>query len=91
MAYNQESGKGKIALVTGGGTGIGKAISSALLSVDWTVVITGRRKDVLEDAARALASETKGTTKAIAADVSDPASVAALFETVRAEYGRLDL
>lgn len=87
----EDSGKGKIALVTGGGTGVGKAITTALLGAGYTVVISGRRKDVLDDAAKALASETNGTVKAITADVSDPKSVAALFEAIKSEFGRLDL
>ncbi|MDA4635807.1 SDR family NAD(P)-dependent oxidoreductase, partial [Escherichia coli] len=91
MTNYQDSGRDKIALVTGGGTGVGKAISVALLGVGWTVVITGRRKDVLDEAARTLAAETKGTVNPIVSDVSDPKSVAALFEAVKAAYGRLDL
>lgn len=87
----EDSGKGKIALVTGGGTGVGKAITSALLGAGYTVVISGRRRDVLDEAARALAGETRGTVKAITADVSDPVSVAALFEAIKSEFGRLDL
>ncbi|MHC1547192.1 SDR family oxidoreductase [Phyllobacterium sp. K27] len=86
-----DSGKGKIALVTGGGTGVGKAITTALLGVGYTVVISGRRKDVLDDAAKALTVETDGTVKPITADVSDPNSVAALFEAIKSEFGRLDL
>lgn len=86
-----DSGKGKIALVTGGGTGVGKAITTALLGVGYTVVISGRRKDVLEDAAKTLSTDTGGTVKPITADVSDPNSVAALFEAIKAEFGRLDL
>ncbi|SDP32828.1 NADP-dependent 3-hydroxy acid dehydrogenase YdfG [Phyllobacterium sp. YR620] len=91
MAYNQESGKGKIALVTGGGTGVGRAISAALLGAGYTVVISGRREDVLEDTAKALAAETGGNVKAITADVSDPQSVSGLFDAIQSEFGRLDL
>lgn len=86
-----DSGKGKIALVTGGGTGVGKAITTALLGVGYTVVISGRRMDILEDAAKALTKDTGGTVKPITADVSDPNSVAALFEAIKSEFGRLDL
>ncbi|MGH6861065.1 MAG: SDR family oxidoreductase [Phyllobacterium sp.] len=85
------SGKDKIALVTGGGTGVGRAITAALLGAGYTVVISGRREDVLDEAAKALATETRGIVRAVAADVSDPVSVAALFETIRSEFGRLDL
>ena len=91
MAYNQESGKGKIALVTGGGTGVGKAISTALLGAGYNVIICGRRKDVIDEAALALAAETGGKVTAIAADVSDHRSVAELFETIKSQFGRLDL
>ncbi len=86
-----DSGKGKIALVTGGGTGVGKAIATALLGVGYMVVISGRRMDILENAAKVLTSDTGGTVKPITADVSDPHSVAALFEAIKAEFGRLDL
>ncbi|RJG41032.1 SDR family oxidoreductase [Mesorhizobium sp. DCY119] len=86
-----EAAKAKIALVTGGGTGVGKAITSALLGAGFTVAITGRRQNVLEKAASELAESTGGKVRAIPADVGDPSSVAALFEGVKAEFGRLDL
>ncbi len=82
---------GNIALVTGGGTGIGKAITQALLENGYTVVITGRRLDVLQTAADDLAARTRGTVLAISADISDPVSVKALFERLHADFGRLDL
>jgi NAD(P)-dependent dehydrogenase (short-subunit alcohol dehydrogenase family) len=75
----------KIALVTGGGAGLGKAMARGLLKAGFTVVICGRRKDVLEAAANEIGAE------AIVADVGDPASVAALFEEIRTRHGRLDL
>jgi NAD(P)-dependent dehydrogenase (short-subunit alcohol dehydrogenase family) len=82
--------KAKIALVTGAGSGIGRASALALLKEGYSVVLTGRRSDALAqtvaeaglDAARALAVPT---------DVSDPAAVKALFEKIRAVFGRLDL
>ncbi len=81
---------GKIALVTGAGSGIGKATALALLREGYSVVLAGRRRDALErtvaeagpDGARALA---------VAADVSDPAAVQSLFATTKATFGRLDL
>ncbi|HEX5118641.1 MAG TPA: SDR family oxidoreductase [Pseudonocardiaceae bacterium] len=76
------SGSGRIAVVTGAGTGIGKAGASALLADGWRVVLAGRDK-------AKLAAVDGGT--AVVADVRDPASVAALFDRVEAEFGRLDL
>ncbi|KQS83897.1 MULTISPECIES: SDR family oxidoreductase [unclassified Rhizobium] len=82
---------GKIALVTGGGTGIGRAIAEALAKNGFTVVISGRRYDVLQKAAHEIAEATGGTLRAFAADVGDPHSVATLFQTVAHDFGRLDL
>ena len=82
---------GRIALVTGGGTGIGRAIAGALLENGFTVVISGRRFDVLHACATELAAQTGGTIRAFAADVGDPQSVAALFQAIRHDFGRLDL
>ena len=81
----------KIALVTGGGTGIGKAITSALSAAGWTVVIAGRRQEVLDEAAASIAAATGGEVVGLTADVGDPNSVRALFDAVSARFGRLDL
>lgn len=86
-----EPAKTKIALVTGGGTGVGKAIAEALLGAGFTVVITGRRQEVLDAAANELTKATGGKVRPIKADVGDPKSVAALFDTIKSEFGRLDL
>ncbi|TXI00522.1 MAG: SDR family oxidoreductase [Rhizobium sp.] len=80
-----------IALVTGGGTGIGRAIAKALGAAGFTVVISGRRADVLERTASELAGETAAEFLAVAADVSDPGSVRGLFDAIASRYGRLDL
>lgn len=82
---------GSVALVTGGGTGVGRAIAKALAAEGYSVVISGRRADVLETAAKEIATETGGHVKGIAADVGDPASVKALFDGIVAAFGRLDL
>lgn len=91
MAERKKSGAGKIALVTGGGTGVGRGIAKALSADGFTLVITGRRADVLEAAAAEIAAETGGVVRAVRCDVGDPGQVAALFETIRGEFGRLDL
>ena len=80
----------RIGLVTGGGTGVGKAIAKALVEAGWTLVITGRRRDVL-DAAVAEIGGDGGRITAVAADIGDPASVAGLFSEISGRFGRLDL
>ncbi len=80
----------KVALVTGAGTGIGRAAALALLADGWTVVFAGRRAALLDDAIAA-SGAPPGRTLAVATDVADPQSVRALFERIKAAYGRLDL
>jgi NAD(P)-dependent dehydrogenase (short-subunit alcohol dehydrogenase family) len=80
----------KIALVTGAGTGIGRAAALGLLSAGWHVVLAGRRKEPLvETAEMGAASERK--TLVVPTDVGDPASVKNLFGEVGQVFGRLDL
>lgn len=81
------SNANKIALVTGAGTGIGKAAAVALAESGFTVVLAGRRLAPLE----ALAAELGDKGQAIAADVADPASVDALFKAIADRFGRLDV
>ncbi|WP_417691778.1 SDR family oxidoreductase [Roseibium sp.] len=83
--------KGRIALVTGGGTGVGKAVSRDLSAAGWRVIITGRREAVLEKTAAELSSETGNEVSWIAADVGDPKSVEALFNQLEERFSRLDL
>ena len=79
----------KIAVVTGAGSGIGKAVALALAGDGYTVVLAGRRRDALENAA---AQAPAGATMVpIPTDVTDPASVRALFDRTQATFGRLDL
>jgi NAD(P)-dependent dehydrogenase (short-subunit alcohol dehydrogenase family) len=77
----------KIALVTGAGSGIGRAVALALAKVGYTVVLAGRRLPQLEQVAR----EAGSGSIAVAADVTDRASVDALFAHVAKAFGRLDL
>jgi NAD(P)-dependent dehydrogenase (short-subunit alcohol dehydrogenase family) len=83
-------GTGKIAVVTGAGSGIGRASSVALAKAGWTVVLAGRRREALE-ATAAKAKEAGGSSLVVATDVSDPASVEALFATAKNQFGRVDL
>jgi len=80
----------KIALVTGAGSGIGKGCATALLNAGWQVVFTGRRIEALQ-AAIVDAGAAGSRAVAIPCDVTNEASVAALFETIRQRHGRLDL
>ena len=80
----------RVALVTGAGTGIGRAAAVALLQEGYAVVLTGRRREPLEETA-AQAGPASERALAVPADVSDPASVAALFAQAKEAFGRLDL
>ena len=80
----------RIALVTGAGSGIGRATALGLLGDGWTVVLAGRRPEPLQ----ALAAEAEAggqTALAVPTDVSEPASVQALFDAIEGRFGRLDL
>jgi NAD(P)-dependent dehydrogenase (short-subunit alcohol dehydrogenase family) len=78
----------KIAVVTGAGTGIGKAAALALMKDGYTVVLAGRRKDKLEEVAQ---EGAPGKSLVVPTDVADPAAIKALFKSVSDTYGRLDL
>jgi NAD(P)-dependent dehydrogenase (short-subunit alcohol dehydrogenase family) len=83
-------GQDRIAVVTGAGTGVGKAVAAALLRDGWNTVLTGRRQEKLDEAIAA-ADATPGRALAVPCDVSKPDQVEALFARVDAEFGRLDL
>jgi NAD(P)-dependent dehydrogenase (short-subunit alcohol dehydrogenase family) len=81
---------GKIALVTGAGSGIGRAASLGLQSAGFSVVLAGRRAAELDKTA-ALASPGGGRMLAVPTDISKPESVQALFARIRETFGRLDV
>jgi len=74
----------KVALVTGAGSGIGRAVAQALLGAGYDVAIAGRRRDSLEETSH-------GAMLVVPTDVSDPLSVDALFAAVAERFGRLDV
>jgi len=80
----------RTALVTGAGSGIGRAVALALVDAGWRVALAGRREAALAETAQA-AREGEDRTLVLPADVADEASVRALFEAVRSGLGRLDL
>ncbi|MEO5796392.1 MAG: SDR family oxidoreductase [Rhodoferax sp.] len=79
----------KVAVVTGAGSGIGRAVALALLADGYRVALAGRRADALQ----AVCAESGAAERALAVptDVTDPAAVQALFETAVAAFGRVDL
>ncbi len=80
----------RIAIVTGGGSGVGRASTLALLEAGYAVAIAGRRLEALDETVQ-LAGANGANARAIVTDVTDPTSTAALFGAVRAEFGRLDV
>ena len=78
----------KVALVTGAGSGIGKAVALAFLRGGYQVVLAGRRIEPLNEVAQASGTER---ALAVATDVSRPESVNALFATIQARFGRIDV
>ncbi len=77
----------KVALVTGAGSGIGRACAMALGEAGYAVVLTGRDESKLKDTA----SHMKGVTLCVSADVTNPASVKNLFTKTLEKFGRLDV
>ena len=86
MASNNKAA-GQVAIVTGGGTGIGKAAALALLGAGWRVAVAGRRPEPLQE----LAAQFPGQALAVSTDITDPASVEALFAATVKAFGRVDL
>jgi NAD(P)-dependent dehydrogenase (short-subunit alcohol dehydrogenase family) len=84
------SSSGKVAIVTGAGSGIGKQVAIALSHEGYAVAIAGRRKEAL-DATLEAGKSSGAPMLAVPTDVSDPASVKALFAATHQKFGRLDL
>jgi NAD(P)-dependent dehydrogenase (short-subunit alcohol dehydrogenase family) len=76
------------AIVTGAGTGVGRAAALALLEAGWQVTLAGRRQDALETTA---AMSPAGTPLVVPTDVTDPDAVRQLFERTHTAFGHLDL
>lgn len=83
--------QGKVAVITGGSEGIGKAAARSLAAEGAGVVICARRVDVLEQAAAEIVAATGGKVLAIPTDVTQPAQVQALMEQTVAAFGRIDI
>ncbi|WP_067472219.1 SDR family oxidoreductase [Actinomadura hibisca] len=89
-AETSRNGSGQVALVTGAGSGIGAAVTTALLADGWRVVLAGRRAEPLRETVEKAAAPADRTL-VVPADVTSPESVDALFAAVREHWGRLDL
>ncbi|MCX7272946.1 MAG: SDR family NAD(P)-dependent oxidoreductase [Burkholderiales bacterium] len=79
----------QVALITGAGSGVGRATALAFLNAGWKVVLAGRRADALA-ATVAAAGANAGSALAVPADIGRPDSVRALFDATQAHFGRLD-
>ncbi|MCB2069717.1 MAG: SDR family NAD(P)-dependent oxidoreductase, partial [Ottowia sp.] len=79
----------RVAVVTGAGTGIGRAAALALLGDGWNVVLAGRRPEPLDEVVAT--SGAGAPALAVPTDVTDPAEVAAMFERAVQAFGRVDL
>ncbi|MGW3242713.1 SDR family oxidoreductase [Streptomyces sp. NPDC001070] len=87
IAGNQTGGTAGVAVVTGAGSGIGRAVARELAASGWTVALAGRREEALLETAAAMTGEAA----VIPTDVTRPEAVDALFAAVRDRYGRADL
>ena len=84
------SSNNKVAIVTGAGSGIGRAVALALLREGYTVALAGRRAEALQESV-AEAGAAADRALAVPTDVTDPESVAALFAKTKEAFGRLDV
>jgi NAD(P)-dependent dehydrogenase (short-subunit alcohol dehydrogenase family) len=86
---NESSNQGKVAIITGAGSGVGKAVALAFLRAGYSVALAGRRLEPLQ----AVAAESGAAERAlpVSTNVADPASVAALFATTLQRFGRVDV
>ena len=83
--------KGRVAVVTGGGSGIGKEVARVLSQENCTVVICARRMPPLEEAAREIMAETGGLVVPLYCDTIDMAAVSAMVDATIARFGRIDI
>jgi NAD(P)-dependent dehydrogenase (short-subunit alcohol dehydrogenase family) len=77
----------KIAMITGAGSGVGRATAKALAAQGWSLALVGRKKETLEETAKSVA----GDHLVIAADVGEQAAVKSVFAQIKDKFGRLDM
>jgi NAD(P)-dependent dehydrogenase (short-subunit alcohol dehydrogenase family) len=83
--------KEKVVLVTGGGTGLGRAMAERFVELGARLAICSRKLDVIQETAREIAQSRQGETFAVSCDVRDPEQVAAMADAVVERYGRIDV
>ncbi|MER3443045.1 MAG: 2,4-dienoyl-CoA reductase [Meiothermus sp.] len=81
----------KVVLVTGGGTGLGRSMSTRFLELGAKVAIAGRRQEVLEQAAKAMGEQTGSEVLPVPCDVRDPEAVSSMIDAVEGHFGRVDV
>ncbi|ORX38988.1 short-chain dehydrogenase/reductase SDR [Kockovaella imperatae] len=91
MSIAEQEPRSRIALVTGSSSGIGRSSAIALNAAGWTVILTGRRKDALEETVRLMGDDRSERTTIVVGDLAKPEFVEALFDIIRRDFGRLDL
>lgn len=84
------SGQGKIAMITGAGSGIGRAVTLAMMKEGYSVVLAGRRQNALDETVK-LGASYGVPTLAVSTDLGDPKAVATLFAKTKERFGRLDV
>src|SRR5476649_3080118 len=89
-AFEEETIMAKIAIITGAGSGIGRASALALLKNGYKVALAGRRKEALDETAK-LAGNNAPNAMPVPTDVTKRDDIVALFAKVKAAHGRLDL
>ena len=83
--------KGKVALITGGSDGIGKAAAKSMSAEGDKVVICARNQDMIDEAADEIRGATGGEVLAVSADMTQPDQIKSLFDKVIETYGRIDI
>ena len=81
---------GKIAMITGAGSGVGRAVTLAFMKEGYSVVLAGRRQEALDETVQ-LGAEFAAPTLAVSTDLADPAAVSRLFARTKERFGRLDV
>ncbi|MFI8202487.1 SDR family oxidoreductase [Streptomyces sp. NPDC085937] len=91
MNAKETDGRAGVAVVTGAGSGIGRAVTRELLGAGWSVALAGRRAEALQETAGASSGRDGGRALVVPADVSRPGDVEALFAATVDRFGRVDL